>query len=72
MYNMYYKHVFIVRNSISTSKGAVIEPLRWAFVVPENMASISVNTGNGTLECAAEIYPNQTRLSNDYELFLSK
>ncbi len=31
--------------------------------------SLSVKTGNWTLECAAEIYTKQTNLSNDYELF---
>ncbi len=36
------------------------------------MASISVNTGNWALECAAENYTKQTMLSKGYKLFLSK
>ncbi len=36
------------------------------------MASISVDTGNWALECAAEKYIRQTMLSKDYKLFISK
>ncbi len=38
------------------------------------LQSISVNTGNSALECAAETYTKQTILSKvqDYKLFLSK
>ncbi len=54
-------------------KGVVIHPLRLALVASLNMASISVNIGNWTLECAAEIYIiKQTLLSKDYDLYLSK
>ncbi len=45
IYNMH-KHVFITANSISTSKGEVILPRKLALVASQNMASISVNTGN--------------------------
>ncbi len=62
-------YVFIIRISISTSKGEVIEPWRLALEAFQNMASIS-DTDNWSFEYAAEIYTKQAMLSKDYELFL--
>ncbi len=38
----------------------------------QNMASISVKTGNWTLRRAKELYIKSAMLCKDYELFLSK
>ncbi len=38
--------VFIIRNSISTSKEEIIQPRRLPLVASQDMASICINTGN--------------------------